>query len=1048
MTELLQRLQTAVADQYTVQRELGGGGMSRVFLAEETALGRKVVIKVLPPEMAAGVNVERFHKEIQLAAKLQHPHIVPVLSAGATGDLIYYVMPYIDGESLRARLTREGELPIAETLRILKEVVDALSYAHLSGLVHRDIKPDNVLLSSNHAVVTDFGVAKAVSASSGETSLTSLGVALGTPAYMAPEQAAADPHVDHRADLYSVGALAYEMLCGRPPFTGTNPQALLAAHITQVPQPVTMHRTSVSPELSAVVMRCLEKKAADRWQNAGELLQTLDAMVTPSGGMTPTGTQPVAAATLESPGRTPNQTRVIALFGVAAAAVTGLAYVLMIALGLPDWVFPAAIVLLAIGLPIIHRTARVERHRVRASTTGLSHPSLDIGLNRWFTWRKAILGGFGAFAFLGLVTGGYMLMRALGIGPAGTLVASGVLNEKDRIILADFNNRTPDSTLGVSVTEAIRIDLAQSPVIRLVERSDLPTVLERMGRPDSPVLDDELAFEIAKREGIKAVVRGEIGPVGSGFVLSATVSSADGRVLTAVRETAGGTEDIIAAIDKLSAKLRERIGESLRTIRAAEPLEQVSTSSLEALEKYSRSLSVYNRGEVERAIRIMEEAVEADSTFAMAYRKLAVFHSNNSDPISEINDAALKAYRFRDRLPRIERYLTEAYYFSSVRYDTDRMKTAYRSVLDLDPGESTSLNNLALQYNLEGNFQAAAELAGRALEGGSEWVFFNNAIWAAVGLGDSGKVHQLVDSAEKALGTANPNYLQMKSWVHASERRYDSAGILADSILHSQRDSKTWRRAALGLKDVMLVPRGRIREAVAAVSRLKELSMEEERAPDYIGAVVRLALLRVTYDGDSSGAHRLLAEAMAEFPLEETLPADRQYFALAAGYAAAGDVRRARELVAGGEANLSTDIIRSSAFRWDLMAQGLMAFNDGDYSQAIDAFRELRTSTGCKTCFMHEEAQAYERMNQPDSALRAYERAVQTTDLFRFFGENLTLAATYKRLGELYEGRGDTDKAIDYYSRFADLWQEADPELQPVVKEVRARIARLVGERR
>src|SRR2546422_2061893 len=219
--------------------------MSRVFLAQDTTLGRRVVVKVLPPEMAAGVNVERFEREIQLAARLQHPHIVPLLTAGASGDLLYYVMPFISGESLRVKLAREGELPIVETVRILREVVDALAYAHRNGVVHRDIKPDNILLSEGHAVVTDFGVAKAVSASAGGSSLTSLGVALGTPAYMAPEQAAADPHVDHRADIYAVGALAYEMLAGRAPVTAATPQALLAGQSTQAAEPAGPDRRTV-----------------------------------------------------------------------------------------------------------------------------------------------------------------------------------------------------------------------------------------------------------------------------------------------------------------------------------------------------------------------------------------------------------------------------------------------------------------------------------------------------------------------------------------------------------------------------------------------------------------------------------------------------------------------------------------------------------------------------------------------------------------------------------------------------------------------------------
>lgn len=297
VADLLNRLQAALGDTYHIEHELGGGGMSRVFLAQETALDRRVVIKVLPPEMAAGVSVERFRREIQLAASLQHPHIVPLLTAGSSGDLLYYIMPCVEGEPLRAKLAREGALSIGEAVRILRDIVDALAHAHAHGVVHRDIKPENVLIARKHAMVTDFGVAKAVTASTGGASLTSVGVALGTPAYMAPEQAAADPRVDHRADLYAVGVVGYEVVCGRPPFIGATPQATLAAQVTQVPEPVTTHRPSVPGALSALIMRCLEKHPADRWENADELLHQLEAMVTPGGGVTPTAT---AAAGRES----------------------------------------------------------------------------------------------------------------------------------------------------------------------------------------------------------------------------------------------------------------------------------------------------------------------------------------------------------------------------------------------------------------------------------------------------------------------------------------------------------------------------------------------------------------------------------------------------------------------------------------------------------------------------------------------------------------------------------------------------------------------------
>jgi eukaryotic-like serine/threonine-protein kinase len=294
MSELRDQLQKTLGGSYSLERELGGGGMSRVFVAEETSLGRKVVVKVLPPDLAAAVNLERFRREIQLAAKLQHPHIVPVLAAGVSEGLPYYTMPFIEGETLRAKLSRGGELPIHDAVRILRDTLSALSYAHDHGVVHRDIKPDNILLTGGHAVVADFGVAKAISASTNPgSSLTSLGVALGTPAYMSPEQAAADPTTDHRSDLYSVGAVAYEMLSGQQLFSARSPQAMLAAQAMEEPEPLEKRRKTIPPALSAVIMRSLEKHAADRPQSAAEMLTQLDAAVTPSAATTPyTGMMP------------------------------------------------------------------------------------------------------------------------------------------------------------------------------------------------------------------------------------------------------------------------------------------------------------------------------------------------------------------------------------------------------------------------------------------------------------------------------------------------------------------------------------------------------------------------------------------------------------------------------------------------------------------------------------------------------------------------------------------------------------------------------------
>ena len=285
--------------------------MSRVFVAEEVALARKVVVKVLPEELSGSVSVARFRREISLAARLQHPHIVPLLTTGDVAGLPYYTMPFVDGESLRARMTH-GELPIAEAVSVLRDVAKALAYAHGKNVAHRDIKPDNVLLTGAAAVITDFGVAKALTDAAVGGGLTSVGIALGTPVYMAPEQAAADPATDIRADIYAFGVMAYEMLAGHPPFAGRSMQAIIAAHATEAPQSIVALRAATPAPLAALVMRCLEKRPGDRPQSANELLQALDAVV--SAGAV--GTSARAASGMAS-------SRSLRVIGVVAGLVVG-----------------------------------------------------------------------------------------------------------------------------------------------------------------------------------------------------------------------------------------------------------------------------------------------------------------------------------------------------------------------------------------------------------------------------------------------------------------------------------------------------------------------------------------------------------------------------------------------------------------------------------------------------------------------------------------------------------------------------------------------------
>jgi len=284
MPEFEEQLKDVLSQAYDIERELGGGGMSRVFVATDRVLGRKIVIKLLSPELIADVNRGRFRREIKVAAQLQHPHIVPLLSAGEHGDLVYYTMPFIAGESLKHLVERNGPMMVPDVVRVLHHVGEALDYAHNAGVIHRDIKPANILRSGTYALVTDFGVAKALNAAmTSATGMTATGMAIGTPQYMAPEQLAGDQSADHRIDIYALGLLAYELLNGRSPYAGTTPKRVLVAVLTEDPPALIDVRPDVPRSLSEIVMSCLAKEPGDRPANARELLNALDGFSTASG---------------------------------------------------------------------------------------------------------------------------------------------------------------------------------------------------------------------------------------------------------------------------------------------------------------------------------------------------------------------------------------------------------------------------------------------------------------------------------------------------------------------------------------------------------------------------------------------------------------------------------------------------------------------------------------------------------------------------------------------------------------------------------------------
>ncbi|HVX40420.1 MAG TPA: serine/threonine-protein kinase [Gemmatimonadaceae bacterium] len=390
------QVQSALGGTYLIEREISGGGMARVFVADDPRLGRRIVVKALQVDAAAHVDAQRFRLEVQWAAALQHPHIVPLLSAGEQDGMLYYTMPFITGESLDKRLARESPLAINEAVRLLRDVADALAYAHEFGIVHRDIKPGNVLLAESHALVTDFGVAKALETASEDAHpVTQTGMVPGTPTYMAPEQVVGDGGLDARADLYSFGVLAYEVLAGRPPFEGATLPAIYAAHISAHAVPLHRLRAEVPRELSRLVMRCLNKDVDRRWRSAREVLDRLEAI---QASLT-VGREPSLALRARALGLTrPAMARRLAVAATAFVALSLLVldalHLVISELGLPAWVVPAALGLLGLGFVItLATTARIAR---------------------WLTWPHATLAGALAWALLAAVVLAYMAARTIG----------------------------------------------------------------------------------------------------------------------------------------------------------------------------------------------------------------------------------------------------------------------------------------------------------------------------------------------------------------------------------------------------------------------------------------------------------------------------------------------------------------------------------------------------------------------------------------------------------------------------------------------------------
>jgi tetratricopeptide (TPR) repeat protein len=772
--------------------------------------------------------------------------------------------------------------------------------------------------------------------------------------------------------------------------------------------------------------------------------------------------------------------QVLGIFLAASWGVLQVVQAVTESVGLPDWTPGMAFVLLLVGLPVVLATAFVQKGMPGSERTGASGqggeagsddaagtPSPDPTANlapgtgsldrpstrpsttrRLLTWRNAVLGGIGAFALLGFSLVAYFVMWQTGIGPVGNLEAQGIFEEGEAVVLADFDNSSSDGSLGRIVTEALRVDLGASQAISLVSTAEVGSTLRLMQQDPGTGLSAAIAREVAIREGVKAVIDGEVGSAGSGYIFTASIREAEsGQPLATFRRTADSADDVIEAIDGLSQDIREKAGESLRSIKSGAALEGVTTSSLEALRLYAQAEATAERGDDVRAMEMLEQALELDPGFAMAWRKLStIARSASPDPSLEAR-AATRAYELRDRLTPLERLYATAYYHSVVTGDVEATIRAYEAILEDYPDDSRSLNNISLAFSSRAHWEDAIEYLGLAIESpGAAATEYVNLTLAYAALGRRAEASAALAELEALRADADSDsdvFLLLGRWSAAVlnddlERALGVAGRIQTVPEMPLR----WRSVGAGLGAAARVLQGDWEEGLAGLESVQQRMLRDGAPEQVIGAAQRIALLHHYVLDDDTGAIARLGSVLDAGTLREASPGAVNYGNLIRDLVIIGDSGRARSVL---DEWRSTGTAGSTGPADD-WALAIEAIEFTDTNDRIAGFDRYRAQTRCDRCFGWEYAELLEEAGRPSEAADAYLEAMAATPFqgFAAFG-HLIRVFGHERLGALYEELGDTAQAIEHYSAFADAFENPDAVLAPRVERAGARTTALGG---
>jgi serine/threonine-protein kinase len=680
------KVRNALASRYRIERVLGEGGMATVYLAEDLKHRRKVAVKVMRPELTATLGADRFLREIEIAAQLSHPHVLPVHDSGDADGVLYYVMPYVDGESLRERVQREGPLPVDDALQLAREVAEALGYAHTRGIIHRDIKPANVLLGAGHALVADFGIARATE---GSQALTQTGLAVGTPQYMSPEQAAGERDVDARADVYAIGAVLYEMLAGRPPYTGATPQAVLAKSLTEEATPLPAVRAGVPAPVAAVVAKAMARRPADRYGSGVELEQALAG----ARDAVRSGAAPAA-------GRGPSLAQVWGVFGLVAGVTLAVVYGLVVRWGLAPWMLGLAGVLLAIGAAVLVATGRFEARRRAGVTVS--------GMGRWFTWANAARGG-GLAGLLWVAVALVVVFKGPGVA---TPSDAGI-----RLAVLPFENRgdPTDAYVVDGIADQVRGKLTGLGAFQVTARTSSD---QYRGVAKSP---QEIGRELGVDYLLTATVSWAKDAAGGGRV-QVVPELIDARTGAATWQQAFDAD--LTDVFQVQGDIAVRVAGALNVALGAgeqRELAERPTQNVAAYEAFLKGEEARRSGGItglSEAVSFFEQAVALDSTFALAWARLAQSHAaahfGAPNPASA-EGARRAAERSRALAPdAVETHIALGSYYLNVLVDLARAREQYALGLRDAPNHPELLVATAGTERSLGRWDESLELARRA----------------------------------------------------------------------------------------------------------------------------------------------------------------------------------------------------------------------------------------------------------------------------------------------------------------------------------------------